>query len=193
MMIDEKRVVEIFKETDMLMEGHFLLTSGRHGDKYVQCAKLTQEPTYTSEVLGMLADGFREDKIEYVVGPAVGGIILAYEMARQLGVKSLFTEREENQMTLRRGFTLPEGARVLIVEDVITTGGSVKEVIALMKDLNCKVQGVASLVDRSNGQVEFGTKFIPALTMDIISYLEDECPLCKEGIPLKQMGSRKID
>lgn len=190
-MIDRERVIEIFRETKVLMEGHFLLTSGRHSNQYIQCAKITQYPQYTSEIMQMLAGTFNDDKVEYVVGPAVGGIILSYEMARQLGVKSLFTEREDESMALRRGFALPEGANVLIVEDVVTTGGSVKEVIALMQDLNCNVRGVACLVDRSNGSVEFGTKFVAALTLDVTSYAPNECPLCKENIPLKKMGSRK--
>ena len=190
-MIYRERVIEIFRETKVLMEGHFLLTSGRHSRQYIQCAKITQYPQYTSEIMQMLAGTFNDDKVEYVVGPAVGGIILSYEMARQLGVKSLFTEREDESMALRRGFALPEGANILIVEDVVTTGGSVKEVIELMQELNCNVRGVACLVDRSNGSVEFGTKFAAALTMDVTSYEPNECPLCKEDIPLQKMGSRK--
>lgn len=191
-MMDEKRIISILRETQVLMEGHFLLTSGRHSDQYIQCAKITQYPQYTAEIMQLLAESFKGDKIDYVVGPAVGGIILSYEMARQLGVKSLFTERENGKMTLRRGFSLAEGTNVLIVEDVVTTGGSVKEVIELMQDLNCNVKGVACLVDRSNGSVDFKTKFAAAMTMNVTSYLANECPLCKDDVPLTQMGSRKI-
>ncbi len=189
-MIDNKRVLAIFKETKVLMEGHFLLTSGRHSDRYVQCAKITQYPEYTEEIIKLLSLQFRDKNIDYVVGPAIGGIILSYEMARQLGVKSLFTEREEGKMTFRRGFNLPEGSNVLIVEDVVTTGGSVREIIKLVKDLNCNILGVACLVDRSSGKVDFGAPFKAALTMDVTSYEAHECPLCKENIPLVKMGSR---
>ena len=191
-MINTNRVKQILIETDMLMEGHFLLTSGRHSDKYIQCAKLTQYPKYTEEIMGMLAQQFKDEQIDFVVGPAVGGIILSYEMARQLDVKSVFVEREDGVMALRRGFEIPNGSNVLVVEDVITTGGSVLEVISLMKELNCNIKGVVSLVDRSGGEMDFGTKFLAALTMDVRSYEPSECPLCKEGIALRQMGSRKI-
>lgn len=190
-MIDKNRVMDIFKETEVLMEGHFLLTSGRHSDRYIQCAKITQYPAYTEEIIKHLASHFKDSSIDYVVGPAIGGIILSYEMARQLGSKSIFAEREEGKMIFRRGFNLPKGSNVLVVEDVVTTGGSVKEVIELVEVLGSNVKGVACLVDRSNGTVDFKTTFVSALTMDVISYEPNTCPLCRDGIPLVKMGSRK--
>lgn len=192
-MLNKERVIEIFKETEVLLEGHFLLTSGRHSNQYMQCAKILQYPNYTEEIAKGLAEEFKDDQIDIVVGPAMGGIIIAYELARQLNCKNLFAEREDGKMTLRRGFTIPEGARVLVAEDVITTGGSVKEVIDIVKEQGGELAGVAVLVDRSNGNIDFGTKLRAALTVDVVSYEAEECPLCKEGkLPLVKPGSRKI-
>ncbi|HOQ15736.1 MAG TPA: orotate phosphoribosyltransferase [Defluviitaleaceae bacterium] len=192
-MLNKERVIEIFKETEVLLEGHFLLTSGRHSNQYMQCAKILQYPNYAEEIAKGLAEEFKDDQIDIVVGPAMGGIIIAYELARQLNCKNLFAEREDGKMTLRRGFTIPEGARVLVAEDVITTGGSVKEVIDIVKEQGGELAGVAVLVDRSNGNIDFGTKLRAALTVDVVSYEAEECPLCKEGkLPLVKPGSRKI-
>jgi len=159
----------------------------------MQCAKILQYPNYAEEIAKGLAEEFKDDQIDIVVGPAMGGIIIAYELARQLNCKNLFAEREDGKMTLRRGFTIPEGARVLVAEDVITTGGSVKEVIDIVKEQGGELAGVAVLVDRSNGNIDFGTKLRAALTVDVVSYEAEECPLCKEGkLPLVKPGSRKI-
>ncbi|MFY9285017.1 MAG: orotate phosphoribosyltransferase [Tissierellaceae bacterium] len=192
-MIDRDRIRHIFYELDVLRRGHFLYTSGRHGEVYMQCARLLQHPQYAEEVIGAIAEEFKDDKIDLVVGPATGGIIISYEFARQLGTIGIFTEREGDTMTLRRGFTIPKGARVLVVEDVITTGGSVKEVIDIVKREGGQLVGVAVLVDRTGGKVDFDTKFVAGLSEDIVSYSPQECPLCKEGkIPLEKPGSRKI-
>lgn len=193
-MINKERAIEIFKETEVLLEGHFLLTSGRHSNQYMQCAKILQYPNYAEELAKGLAEEFKEDSIDMVVGPAMGGIIIAYELARQLNVKNLFTERENGKMTLKRGFTIPKGAKVLVAEDVITTGGSVFEVMDIVKEQGGEVAGVAVLVDRSNGTIDFGTKLRAALTADVISYEAEECPLCKEGkLPIVKPGSRSIN
>lgn len=193
-MINKERAIEIFKETEVLLEGHFLLTSGRHSNQYMQCAKILQYPNYAEELAKGLAEEFKEDSIDMVVGPAMGGIIIAYELARQLNVKNLFTERENGKMTLKRGFTIPKGARVLVAEDVVTTGGSVFEVMDIVKEQGGEVAGVAVLVDRSNGTIDFGTKLRAALTADVISYEAEECPLCKEGkLPIVKPGSRSIN
>ena len=133
-MLSKDRVIEIFKETEVLLEGHFQLTSGRHSNQYMQCAKILQYPNYAEEIAKGLAEEFKDDNIDMVVGPAMGGIIIAYELARQLKCKNLFAEREDGKMTLRRGFTIPKGTRVLVAEDVITTGGSVREVIDIVKE-----------------------------------------------------------
>ena len=193
-MINKERAIEIFKETEVLLEGHFLLTSGRHSNQYMQCAKILQYPNYAEELAKGLAEEFKEDSIDMVVGPAMGGIIIAYELARQLNVKNLFTERENGKMTLKRGFTIPKGAKVLVAEDVVTTGGSVFEVMDIVKEQGGEVAGVAVLVDRSNGTIDFGTKLRAALTADVISYEAEECPLCKEGkLPIVKPGSRSFN
>lgn len=193
-MSSEQRVIDIFKETDVLLDGHFLLTSGRHSNQYMQCAKILQYPHYTQELMGILAENYKDDKIDYVIAPAVGGIIIGYELARQLGVKNMFAEREEDgSMAIRRGFELPKGSRVVVAEDVITTGGSVQEVIDIVKSNGSEVVGVAVLVDRSNGTADFGTRLDCALVAKVESWEADECPLCKEGnMELVKPGSRKV-
>ncbi|QUH25640.1 orotate phosphoribosyltransferase [Serpentinicella alkaliphila] len=192
-MLNKERVIEIFEKSEVLLHGHFLLTSGRHSNQYMQCAQLLQYPEYAEEISKGLADNFRDDNIDIVIGPAMGGIIISYELARQLKVKNLFAERENGKMALRRGFFIPEGARVLVAEDVITTGGSVREVMDIVKEQGGEVVGVAVLVDRSNGTIDFGTKLAAALTTEVISYDPEGCPLCKEGKqPAIKPGSRKI-
>ena len=192
-MANEERVIEIFKKTDVLMDGHFLLTSGKHSNQYMQCAKIQQYPNYTQELMGILAENYKDKNIDYVVAPAVGGIIIGYELARQLGVKNMFAEREEGKMTFRRGFELPKESRVVVAEDVITTGGSVQEVIDIVKEQGSEVVGVAVLVDRSNGSADFGVKLDTTLTVKVEAWEEDECPLCKEGkIELVKPGSRSL-
>ncbi|MBM7614296.1 orotate phosphoribosyltransferase [Alkaliphilus hydrothermalis] len=190
-MLKRERVLEILKDSEVLLEGHFLLTSGRHSNQYMQCARILQYPWYTEEIAKGLAEEFADDNIDIVVGPAMGGIIIAYEMARQLKAKNIFAERENGKMALRRGFAIPKGARVLVAEDVITTGGSVKEVIEIVEEQGGIVAGVAVLVDRSNGTTDFGAKLRAALTTEVISYEADECPLCKElNTPPVKPGSR---
>lgn len=191
-MLTKEQIIQIFKDKEVMLEGHFLLTSGRHSDKYMQCAKLFQYADVSEIICKQLAEQFAEKKIDLVVGPAIGGIIMAYEMGRQLGVKNIFAERENGQMTFRRGFEVPEGANVLVVEDVVTTGGSVKEVIALLKEHGANVVGVGSVVDRSAGKVDFGVEFKAVLSMEVISYEPENCPICKSGLPLVKPGSRKL-
>ena len=186
----QEQILDIFREQGVLQEGHFVLTSGRHSDKYMQCAKLFRNAEVSEMLAKELASQF--DGIDLVVGPAVGGIILAYEVSRQLRVPNIFAERENGSMTLRRGFEVPKGARVLVVEDVVTTGGSVKEVIALLKSLGAQTVGVGSIVDRSNGAVDFGVPFRAVLQMEVISYLPEECPLCQKGLPAVKPGSRGL-
>lgn len=191
-MLTKEQIIQIFKDKEVMLEGHFLLTSGRHSDKYMQCAKLFQYADVSELICKQLAEQFAEKKIDLVVGPAIGGIIMAYEMGRQLGVKNIFAERENGQMTFRRGFEVPEGANVLVVEDVVTTGGSVKEVIALLKEHGANVVGVGSVVDRSAGKVDFGVEFKAVLSMEVVSYEPENCPICKSGLPLVKPGSRKL-
>ncbi len=190
-MLKEQEILDIFKETKVLLEGHFQLTSGRHSDKYMQCARLFEYTNHSEKLCKQVADMFRDTEIDLVVGPAIGGIIMAYEVARQLNVKNIFAERKEGIMTIRRGFEVPKGAKVLVTEDVVTTGGSVKEVIKLVEEAGGIVVGVGSIVDRSNGTVDFGVPFNPVLRTEVISFAQEECPLCKEGkLPAIKPGSR---
>lgn len=191
-MLNEEQITEIFTKTKVLLEGHFRLTSGLHAAKYMQCAQLLQYPEYTEVLLEQLAGYFAEQKITAVVGPATGAIILAYEAARHLKARSLFTEREEGKMVYRRGFTLTPEDRVLVVEDVVTTGGSVKEVIAATREKGAEVVGVGVLVDRSGGRVDFGVPLKALLTVDIQTYQPEECPLCAAGSVAIKPGSRQI-
>ncbi|MDI9476552.1 MAG: orotate phosphoribosyltransferase [Natronincolaceae bacterium] len=193
-MRNRERVIEILEKTGALKRGHFLLTSGRHSDRYIQCAQVLQYPQYTEEICKGLAEQFKDDNVEIVIGPATGGIIVAYEMARQLGALAMFAEKEKEKRILRRGFCIPKGAVVLVAEDVITTGGSVREVIQLVREAGGILAGVAVLVDRSNGKIEFGTKLGSALSLEVASYEEMECPICKEGsISLEKPGSKGIE
>jgi orotate phosphoribosyltransferase len=188
--MDKQEVLDILRKTGVMLEGHFLLTSGRHSDRYMQCAKLFQYPDMSEKFSKELAGKF--SGVDLVAGPAIGGIILAYEVARQLGVPNIFAERENGSMTLRRGFSIPEGARVLVVEDVVTTGGSVREVMELVRTSGAEVAGVGCIVDRSAGKVDFGVPFKAVLSMEITSYEPDDCPLCLSGTPAIKPGSRNL-
>ncbi|WP_066638800.1 orotate phosphoribosyltransferase [Desulfolucanica intricata] len=191
-MLNKDDIIKIFSDTKAMLTGHFLLTSGRHSNQYFQCAQVLQYPRHCETLCKELAGRFKDLGIETVVGPAVGGITVSYEMARILGARSLFTERENGSMILRRGFNVRPGEKVLVVEDVITTGGSVKEVIDLIRNAGAEVVGAGVLVDRSNGQVDLGVPTEALLVTSVVSYNPEECPLCKEGIPVVKPGSRKI-
>lgn len=190
-MLTNERIRKIFRQSEALMNGHFLLTSGRHSDRYMQCARIFQYPWLAEELFRDLADKMSVPKVDVVIGPAIGGILPAYEMGRQLRAKSIFTERENGAMTLRRGFVLPAGARALITEDVVTTGGSVMEVMDLIKKHGAFVAGIGALVDRSNGKVDFGVPFASVVSLGIKSWPPEKCPMCRNHSPLVQPGSRK--
>ena len=190
--MDRAEMERIFKQTGLMLEGHFLLTSGRHSNRYMQCAKLFQYPEYREMICKDLADRFAGQKIDMVVGPAGGGIIMSYEMARQFKVPNIFAERENGAMTLRRGFSIPEGAKVLVVEDVVTTGGSVREVMDIVAEAKAEVVGVCVVVDRSGGKIDFGVPFEAAYETEIQSYEPSQCPLCEQGLELVKPGSRKL-
>ncbi|MGI6686086.1 MAG: orotate phosphoribosyltransferase [Bacillota bacterium] len=190
--LSQDQALDLFRKSGALLEGHFLLTSGRHSDRYVQCAQVLKYPEYTSLLCEEIASRFKEEKIDLVVGPAMGGILVAYETARHLGVPNLFTERENGKMTLRRGFTIQPGQRILVVEDVVTTGGSVQEVIDLVSSFGAEVAGVGVLVDRSGGKVSFGVRKEAVITMEVPSWDKETCPLCKEGSVAVKPGSRGI-
>lgn len=193
-MITEERVVEVLKEAGVLLEGHFLLTSGRHSNKYLQCAKIFRNTKYSEELCAALGEKYADAGVEVVIGPAMGAVQMAYEVSRALKCENFFTERDENgKMTLRRGFAVEPGQKVLIVEDVVTTGGSVKEVIELVRAADGDIVGVGSIVDRTGGKIDFGVPFKAVYSADVTSWEKDECPLCKAGeIELVKPGSRKI-
>ena len=188
----EEMTREILTRLGALKHGHFRLTSGLHSDRYMQCAALFQFPRESEQLCAALAEKFAGQKIDLVAGPALGGIIMAYEVARALGVPNIFSEREEGKMTFRRGFRVEAGQKVLVVEDVVTTGGSVKEVIGLVRAAGGEVVGVGSVVDRSGGKADFGVPFRALMTLEATNWKEEDCPLCKEGVPIVKPGSRKV-
>ncbi len=190
--MNKDEILEIFKQTNALLEGHFLLTSGRHSNQYFQCAKVLQYPEHTTNICNIIAEFFRNFEIDTVISPAIGGIVVGQEVARQLNKKFIFAERENKNLTLRRGFEIKEGEKILVCEDVVTTGGSVFEVIDIVKANGGNIVGVGMIVDRSNGKVDFGVPQISTLQMEVISYVPEECPMCKKGIPAIKPGSRKI-
>ena len=192
MSLSEQELLSLFYKTEALLEGHFLLTSGRHSHQYFQCAKVLQYTDYNTQICEKIVDHFKNLEIETVIAPAIGGIIVGQEVARQLNKKFIFAEREQTALTLRRGFSLAENEKVLVCEDVVTTGGSVFEVIDIVKSFGAKVVGVGFIVDRSNGKVNFGYPQFSALKVDAISFTADGCQLCKQGIPLVKPGSRKV-
>ena len=183
-------ILRIFKESGALLEGHFQLTSGKHSARYIQCAQVLQHPALAGQLGQELAAKWRERGVDTVIGPACGGIIVAHEVARALGCRALFTEREHGAMKLRRGFRLRPGEKVLIVEDVITTGGSIREVIEAARDYGALPLGVAALVDRSGGQAEFAVPFTALVKLSAEAYPPDNCPLCAQGLPAVKPGSR---
>jgi orotate phosphoribosyltransferase len=180
----------MFKSTGALLDGHFRLTSGLHSNSYFQCAKVLQHPEHLSAICSAISGHFRECGVTTVISPAIGGIVVGTEVGRQLGVKTIFAERKEGVMTIRRGFVIEPSEQVLVVEDVITTGGSVAEVIELVKAAGATVAGVGTVVDRSNGRVRLADNQYSLLSLEVVSYKPEECPLCKESVPLYAPGSR---
>ncbi len=193
-MITQERIMEILKEAGVLLEGHFKLTSGRHSNKYLQCAKIFRNTKYSEELCGALAEQYKNQDVQVVIGPAMGAVQMAYEVSRPLHCENFFTERDEDgKMALRRGFAVNPGEKVLVVEDVVTTGGSVREVIDLVKAAGGVVVGVGSIVDRTGGKIDFGVPFKAVISLEVESWEPAEWPLCKAGAPAPvKPGSRKI-
>lgn len=183
-------IIELLRESEALLEGHFLLSSGKHSDGYVQCAKLLQYPDKAEKALSLVAEKVKDLDIDIVVGPAMGGIIVAYELARQLGKPAIFTERVDGKMTVKRGFHIEKGQKVLIAEDVVTTGKSAYEAIDAIEELGGVIVGIACLANRTSGDTRYplydGTK------LDIKTFEPMDCPLCKKGLEIQKPGSRKI-
>jgi orotate phosphoribosyltransferase len=186
---ESSSVLNDFREAGALLEGHFLLTSGLHSPKYLQCAQVMQDPALAGRLCAQLARGLAADRIECVVGPAVGGILVAYELARALGVRAIYAERVDGKMTLRRGFAVRPGERVLLCEDVVTTGGSLLEVRDVVTAAGGQVVAVAALVDRSSGRDPgLGRPLTALLKVDVPTYQPQDCPMCREGRPLVSPG-----
>ena len=189
----QDEVKELFIKTGAIMEGHFLLTSGLHSPLYVEKFQVLQHPKYTEQLCIALAEMFIEDNVEVVVGPITGGILLAHEVGKRLDTRAIFTERENGKMTLRRGFVIKPGERVLIVEDIVTTGGSIKEVLDVVIEQGGIPVGIGMLVDRSGGKASFGeVPYKALLNLDVTTYDSSDCPLCKQNIPMTKRGSRKL-
>jgi len=192
MSLKPEEILNIFKESGALMEGHFILTSGLHSRTYFQCALVFQYPWHGEILCRDIADHFRDQKIDVVISPAVGGIVFGQEIARQLGVRSIFAERVDGRMTLRRGFHIKPGERVLLAEDVTTTGGSVKEVMRIVEGLNSEIVAVTSVVDRSGGNARFGVPYHSLFQMDVTNFKPENCPMCLEGGHAVKPGSRGL-
>ncbi|HLD35147.1 MAG TPA: orotate phosphoribosyltransferase [Planctomycetota bacterium] len=198
-----------FERLAAVQKGHFILTSGNHSDTYVQCARILENPDVTGQLCQELVKPWISQGIDIVVGPALGGIILSYELARPLKAKAMYLERVEGKLALRRGFTVPAGSKVIVAEDVITTGGSVKEVIDVLARHGAKVLGIISLVDRRPSPVQssgcgaadgrpekgnqiFGIQYNSIIQVNPPIYQPNDCPLCKQGIPTEKPGSRGL-
>jgi orotate phosphoribosyltransferase len=188
--LSERQTLELYEKTGALMRGHFRLTSGLHSDVYLQSALVLQYPEHAAALGTALAATFRADGVQTVLAPAIGGILVAHEVARALGVRALFSEREGGVMRLRRGFALAAGERCLVVEDVITTGGSTREVVQCVEDLGAGVVGVGSLIDRSGGAAAFTVKRVALATVTATTWAPEGCPLCKTGSQAIKPGSR---
>lgn len=192
--MDQRELLAIFRESGALLEGHFQLTSGLHSPQYFQCARVLQYPRFTEALCGRLASQFRQLRIDAVIAPALGGIVVGQEVGRQLGVRTMFTERKDGAMQLRRGFEIQSGERILVCEDVVTTGGSVFEVMEIVRAMGGQIAGVGYIVDRSGGKVRFDVEpdgaHCALLHMDVVSYSPADCPLCNEGVPVVKPGSR---
>lgn len=184
--------IKMFKDSGALLEGHFVLTSGRHSPSYFQCAKLLQHPKYLESLSSAIADHFITEEIDFVISPAVGGIVLGTEIGRILKKRSIFAERQSGQMTLRRGFEICSNEKALVVEDVVTTGGSVREVMNLVELHGGSIVGVGVIVDRSNGSVNLHENQLSLASLEVKSYDPSELPSSLANIPIQKPGSRSL-
>jgi orotate phosphoribosyltransferase len=182
---------QLFEKSGAVLKGHFLLTSGLHSPVYWEKFQVLQYPQYTQELCSQIAEHFRSQNIQVVAGPTTGGVILAFEVGRQLGVRGIFAEKKESdsERTFRRGFTIDPGERVLIVDDILTTGGSVNQMLEAVSKLKGNLVGIGVLVDRSEKTVDFGAPLFSCLRAPTIAYKAEACPLCQAHIPLTKRGS----
>lgn len=188
--MDPVDILKHFQETNALLDGHFMLSSGLHSARYLQCALALRHPADAARYGALIADNYRDQGIETVASPAIGGLVIGFATAQALGVPFIWTERQAGEMTLRRGFTVDAGERLLVVEDVITTGGSTRECIAVLEKHGAKVVGAASIIDRSNGAADVGVPRIALVTLDVPAFSPGNCPLCDQGVTLMKPGSR---
>jgi len=187
--LNQDEILQIFKDSGAFLEGHFILTSGKHSPHYIEKFRVLEHPKYTEMLCKELAVKFKEDGITLVVGPMTGGIILAHEVGKNLGTKAIFTERVDGKMKFRRGFTVKPDDKVLIVEDIISTGGSVAEVIEEVERFTKNIAGIGCLVDRSGGKADFGYPLKPLLKMNVVAFDPGDVPEWLEKIPVTKPGS----
>lgn len=190
--MENQAVIEILRGCESLLDGHFLLSSGKHSNRYCQCAKLLQYPDKAEQVLAFVTKQVRELHADVVVGPAMGGIVVAYELARQLGVRGVFTERVDADMQFRRGFAIQKGERVLISEDVVTTGKSTMETVKAIEALGGEVIGLCCIADRRTPDIDLPFPVFAATSLNVETFEADACPLCKQGVPVEKPGSRVV-
>jgi len=183
-------LLDLFRRSGALLEGHFRLTSGLHSSGYLQCALVLQHPTHAEALGRAIADRTQRLRPTAVLSPALGGVVIGHEVGRALGVRALFAERQDGELTLRRGFVIAENDRVVVVEDVLTTGGSTRETMQVARASGGQVVGAASIVNRSGGRAEFDVPFASLLDIDLPTYEPDKCPLCAQGLPVVKPGSR---
>jgi orotate phosphoribosyltransferase len=191
--MNQEEVIHIFKKSGAMMEGHFVLTSGYHSPHYFQCARVLQYPEYNTAFSKQIANHFSNHRIDAVISPAVGGIVLGTEVGRILNVKTIFAERENGKMVLRRGFEIRKDERILVCEDVVTTGGSVFEVIDLIREFKASPIGVGFIIDRSNGKVNFSIEQFSLARIEVIKFAENEIPDWLAELPITKPGSRKLN
>lgn len=190
--------MDLFRETGAYLKGHFRLTSGLHSGEYMQCAKVLAWPQHAEDFGRRLGAALRPllkgEPVDAVVSPAIGGIVIGHEVARALGTQALFAERDgaTRTMSLRRGFSLEPGARAVVVEDVVTTGGSTREVIELLESLGVQAIAAGCIIDRSGGSVSVGIPHVALHTMSAVTFAPDDCPLCRDGLPVVKPGSRPV-
>jgi orotate phosphoribosyltransferase len=189
--MNSEQIIEHFRSTNALLEGHFILSSGLHSPKYLQCALALQYPFDAAKFGRAIAEHFVNENIETVASPAIGGLVIGYAVAQALNVRFIWTERQNGEMTLRRGFSVKKGEGILVVEDVITTGGSTRECITALEENGAKVTNAASIIDRSNGAADVGVPRIALVALDVPSYNAEDCPMCAKGEIAVKPGSRK--
>ncbi len=191
-MLNPQDLQKLLEDSGALFEGHFVLSSGLHSSRYLQCARLLEDPQRAERIGRALAERFPGQPLELVAGPALGALIVGHELARAAGTRFIFTERDaQGRATLRRGFRVKPGERTVVVEDVVTTGGSTREVIQVLRAAGAEVAAVACIVDRSGGRAQFDVPLVSLLQLDVPAWPPSECALCRTGVPIEKPGSRK--